>query len=109
MALIVIGLWAAANVADTLAKGRQKLSKAESNLFFAGMGASMLVSALLTWRISDASTVSGAYAHYVIGVRLSSGAMTGMAAFVCWVLIGALMNLSAMGIAHLIRKRLDRR
>ena len=86
MVLIVIGLWIAAIAAHTLAKGKQKMSKAESNLFLAGMGASMLASALLTWRISDASTVSGAYAHYVNGVRVSSGAMTGMAAFMVWVL-----------------------
>ena len=95
--LLIIGLWIAAIVLHTLAKGKQKLSKAESNLFFAGMGASMIAGGVLVYLINGNSRSSGAYIHYVNGVRVSEGAYSVMGAFVLWMLLSALINLSAMG------------
>lgn len=103
--LVIIGLWIAAIVLHTLAKGKQMLSKAESNLFFAGMGASMVAGGVLVYMINGNSRSSGAYIHYVNGVRVSEGAYSVMGAFVLWMLLSALINLSAMGIAYLITRK----
>ncbi len=103
--LAIFGLWIAAVVLHTLAKGKQIFSKAQSNLSLAGMGASMLAGGVLVSMINGSSRASGAYIHYVNGVRVSEGAYSVMGTFVLWMLLSALINLSALGISYLIARK----
>ena len=98
-------LWIAAIVLHTVVYRRRALQKENYKHELLAMGCSTVAGGLITYAIGSGSTVSGAYAYYVNGARVSSGGMIGMQTFMVWVVFTAIFNLSAKGLGSLIANK----
>ena len=102
MVVAALVLWVADVVCHTVYY--KKLADRKGNSFsLYGMVMAMIASGLLTYVIGANSKHN--YVHYVNGIRLSEGVGVTLETFMCWVFIGAAMNLLAMGLGYLLTKK----